>query len=170
MSAFDWYTDGQPRRLAALRGRKLRHESRTRVKPTLEGLEPIWLLSTTACTISGYVFYDGAVNGTAPSNDGLFEPTAGEYGLAGANVQLVNSAGDVIAQTTTESGSTTTPNNPNDPNLGFYQFNLSTPGGTQTITQTLTIPGGSQLTDFSNLQLLDNGQPLQLFNPAARYP
>jgi uncharacterized repeat protein (TIGR01451 family) len=124
--------------------------TRAGVALTLEALEDRCLLS--ANVISGYVFND--VN-----NDGLYG--TGETPIANNPIELINGAGVVVGQTTTNNG-------------GFYQFasdasinvspktqsfSLSFPSNKTNQTQTGTLPKfDPSLGTLTSIDLIINGQ------------
>jgi hypothetical protein len=97
----------------ARRNRRACHPSFAR--PALEALEDRRLLS--GSVISGHVYHD-------LNNNGLRDP--GEPLLANSAIQLLNSAGVVIASTTTDGN-------------GYYQFDTDTTINTAPTTQTQTL-------------------------------
>ncbi|HYT88597.1 MAG TPA: choice-of-anchor E domain-containing protein [Gemmataceae bacterium] len=92
-----------------------------------------------ANVISGFVYHDA-------TNNGIYEPGAGETPYANNHIQLRNSNGVVVGDTLTDAN-------------GFYQFKSDSTIGTtpKTITQTVTFPG--TLTDFVLTGAVDQFNP-----------
>jgi hypothetical protein len=108
---------------------------RGRVVPRLEALDDRCLPS--ASTISGFVFNDA-------NNNGLFD--AGEVGLPGSKLQLLNAAGTVIGTATTDS-------------TGLYQFATDSTLSTQPATLTHTVNFGGGATGWTQTQSLQQFDP-----------
>lgn len=121
------------------RSRKNRKDPFKAIRSQLnvEALEARALPSATSTVISGYVYYDA-------NNNGAYDP--GEIPIANSTIQLQNSAGTVVGNTTTD-------------NNGFYQFTTdqSVPTISETETKTVTFP--STQTDFNLNGLVDQFDP-----------
>jgi hypothetical protein len=138
-----------PPRLArgtSVRVGKPRPAAGRRTLPNVEQLETLQLLSTGNPVISGFVFVDENNNVTL-TNNGLFDP--GELPVGNAQVELLDTSGNVLATTKTDAN-------------GFYQFTTLNPNPAPvTATQTLTLNDPTQ-NNFT-------GQPLSpalnLFDP-----
>jgi hypothetical protein len=132
-------------RLRRAVSRRARHGGLRRIRPRLEHLEPMTLLSVTSSVISGYVFLDCNSINPALTNNGLFD--VGEVGIPNSLIELENANHQVIGVTTTDQN-------------GYYQFTTSNVSITQTVTQSLSY---SNYTNFSDQALLP---PLNLFDPS----
>ena len=103
----------------------------------VEALENRVTPTTITNTISGYVYYDA-------NNNGAFDP--GETPIANSTIQLENSSGTIIGNTTTDAN-------------GFYQFTTDQSNLTQDATLTKTVTFPSTQTNFNLSGVLDQFDP-----------
>src|SRR3954452_13736989 len=102
MTALEGISAPKPGRFASRSGRPATRPSprSRRLRPVVEGLEPIALLATTCPTISGFVFLDENPFNPALTNNGLFN--TGEAPIGSAQVQLFDASNMLVATTSTD--------------------------------------------------------------------